>query len=73
MGHNAAYDMLLSAYNKREEELRVATHVNVELDKNVQELVKLVEEMRRAKALPSYYNYQRRKRSHHFKLSKLPS
>ena len=45
MGHDAAYDMLLSAYNKREEELRVANHVNVELDKNVQELVKLVEEM----------------------------
>ena len=45
MGHDVAYDMLLSAYNKREEELRVANHVNVELDKNVQELVKLVEEM----------------------------
>ena len=45
MGHDAAYDMLLSAYNKREEELRVANHVNVELDKNVQELMKLVEEM----------------------------
>ena len=45
MGHDAAYDMLLSAYNKREEELGVANHVNVELDKNVQELVKLVEEM----------------------------
>ena len=45
MGIRPSFDTLMSHYLKIQEELRLTKHVNVELDKNLTEMAKLVENM----------------------------
>ena len=45
MGSRPSFDTLMSHYLKIQEELRLTKHVNVELDKNLTEMAKLVENM----------------------------
>jgi len=51
MGSRPSYDSLMSHYLKLQDELRLTKHVNVELDKNLTEMAKLVGDMQNDNAM----------------------
>ena len=51
MGSRPSYDSLMSHYLKCQEELKLTKHVNVELDKNLTEMVKHVGDMQNDNAM----------------------